>query len=44
MDDYIKPPPPVPPFLLTLNQAPKDIDGSHSHIDVNTYETYYVFL
>jgi len=26
---YTNPLPPVPPFLLTLNQSPKDIVGSH---------------
>ena len=25
---YTNPPPPVPPFLLTLNQSPKEIAGS----------------
>jgi len=25
---YTNPPPPVPPFLLTLNQSPKDIAES----------------
>ena len=27
---YTNPPPPVPPFLLTLNLSPKEIAGSDS--------------
>ena len=29
---YTNPPPPVPPFLLTLNQSPKEIAGSYLDI------------
>jgi len=39
------PPPPVPPFLLTLNQSPKEIAGSDiTNCLTSRAETYHVFL
>ena len=39
---YTSPPPPVPPFLLTLNQSPKEIAGSD--ITNSLTHTMYVYL
>jgi len=39
LDVYTNPPPPVPPFLLTLNQSPKEIAGN----DITNYLTHIMY-